>query len=247
MKSDFTEFDYFRTDSNAFANNDDFFRWNSKKPICHEYSEVNEGQHFLHVRQPDCSLPFDGDSLGTGNSMRPISIHTVTLSGKEFEESRMSLSSLASYQDGRSFGSFQEDNLSHIGYHLESPLLEENSETFPERENETSNVLADEHHIKLESKVQFDRSKRISLGSLASDEQSDGILSPHGDLDTVDSGFVECSSPGTSNTGSEKQTEAEFFYEYKNSNSNYVKQWMICNAIHENTSNVDEVSCGTQQ
>ncbi|XP_049587590.1 interleukin 21 receptor, tandem duplicate 1 isoform X1 [Syngnathus scovelli] len=69
--------------------------------------------------------------------------------------------------------------------------------------------------------------------SLASNRQSDDGY-PRMDMDTVDSGFGECTSPSHSGSG---EPARNFLPERRNSRSNYVKQWMMCNDAREDSRN----------
>ena len=215
-----------------------------------EVNEASNGGHFLQVLQPQSNwlLPFqcDGGSQGTGHSTGHVSIHTVTLSGEEYEEEVMSQGSvhtLASFQDGDSFGSFEEVDREHAGYDSEGPPLDRQSAVSPEHENKMSDELSEVGNINFQPRAEFHEPERISLDSFTSNEQSeDGY--PRVDLDTIDSGFAECSSPGASDTAD--HMDSDLFQEQKNSNSNYVRQWMICNIIQEDASNSDSELRETQ-
>uniref|UniRef100_A0A3B5LC22 Fibronectin type-III domain-containing protein n=1 Tax=Xiphophorus couchianus TaxID=32473 RepID=A0A3B5LC22_9TELE len=172
-------------------------------------------------------------SQGTIHSTGHISIHTVTLSGEEFEADVTSQSSLKSFQDAESFGSFDDDNRERVAYNLgesHASRMERHS-GISLRENQIANDLILENQNFLPD-GEFNEAERVSLNSFASNEQSeDGY--PHVDLDTIDSGFGECGSPGASDSNSNS------FPEEKHFNSNYVKQWMICSTIQEDTSTVN--------
>lgn len=252
MKPVFSEYDYLKINSRVPMMSEkqhDILHWNNEKQNYSEDSETKQGGHFLQMLQPHSNLLFHlrdgGSSQGTGHSTGHISIHTVTLSGEEFEEEVMSQSSintLRSYQDGESFGSFEEDNREHAGYNLGEPQLSQmdiQSGILPQHENQIANDLSLEN-INFEPHAQFNEPERVSLDSFASNEQSeDGY--PHVDLDTIDSGFVECSSPGVSHSNTTEQIDSDLFQEHKNSNSNYVKQWMICSAIQEDSNSENEL------
>lgn len=233
----------------------DVLQWNNEKQSYSEDTETKQGGHFLHMLQPHSnSLLFfqdSGSSQGTGHSTGHISIHTVTLSGEdEFEEevvSQSSVNTLRSYRDGESFGSFEEDNREHAGYDLEEhqmSRLDRQSGRLPQHENQISNDLSVENR-NFEPRVQLNEPERVSLDSFASNEQSeDGY--PRVDLDTMDSGFGECTSPGASDSNIAEQIDSDVFREHKSSNSNYVKQWMICSTIHEDSSNSENELHETQ-
>ncbi|XP_058504195.1 interleukin 21 receptor, tandem duplicate 1 [Solea solea] len=239
VKPVFSEDDYY-TQSCVHATSEkqhDILQWSDEKKSCREDGETTEDGPFLCVLQPHSGLrlpPFldQGGSQGTGHSVGHVSIHTVTLSGEEFEEEEvMSRSSLTSYQAGESFGSFEEDS-GELG--VDTSQLERQSLMLPQYEN----------HIPDDPELH--EPERLSLDSFASNGQSeDGY--PHVDLDTIDSGFVECSSPGASDSDTAEHTHADLFQEHNISNSNYVKQWMICNTIQEDGSNnLDNQLCGAQ-
>ncbi|GLD53129.1 interleukin-21 receptor-like protein [Lates japonicus] len=248
VKPVFSEYDYLRVNSHVQTMSEkqhDILQWNNEKQSYSDDIETKEGGHLLHMLQPHNNLLLHfqngSSSQGTSHSMGHISIHTVTLSGEEGEDEVMSqgsINTLRSYQNGESFGSFEEDNREHAGYDLEAPQLsrmDRQSGILPQHENQISNELSVEN-INFQPHAQFNEPERLSLDSFASNEQSeDGY--PHVDLDTIDSGFVECSSPGASDSNTGEQMECDLFYDHKNSNSNYVKQWMICNTIQEDSSN----------
>ncbi|KAF3692291.1 Interleukin-21 receptor [Channa argus] len=243
----FDEYDYLKINSHLPMTSEkqpDILQWNHEKPSYSEDSEIKQGGHFLHMVQPHCSffrpLQDDGSSQGTGHSMGHVSIHTVMLSGEEFEEEAMSQSSmntLRSYQDEESFHSFGEDNREHSGYNLGVINLSGNSRQsgiLPQHENQAYNGLSLE--VNFQQLGLFNEPERVSLVSFDSNEHSeDGY--PHVDLDTIDSGFAECSSPGASDTSKAEHIVSDLFNEHKNSNSNYVKQWMICSTIQEDSGN----------
>ncbi|XP_042280812.1 interleukin 21 receptor, tandem duplicate 1 [Thunnus maccoyii] len=248
----FSEYDYRGVNTHVeiiTEKQHDVLHWNNEKQSYSEDKEMKQGGCFLHILQPHCnSLPHFQDgrsSQGTGHSTGHISIHTVTLSGEEeFEEEVMSQSSvntLRSYQDGGSFASYDGDNREHAGYDLEPPMsrMDRQNEILPELENQISNDPS-VGNINFQPHAHFNEPERVSLDSFASNEQSeDGY--PHVDLDTIDSGFGECSSPGTA-----EHRDSDLFHEHKNSNSNYVKQWMICSTIQEDSSNPENKLHETQ-
>lgn len=222
----------------------DSLHWNNEKQ---SYSE--DAGHFLHMLQPHSNalLRFqdDGGSQGTGHSTGHISIHTVTLSGEELEEeavSQSSINTLRSYHDGESFGSFEDDNREHAGYNLGEPSLfrlNRQSRILPQHENQISNDLS-VGSLNFQPRAEVNEAERVSLDSFSSNGQlEDGY--PHVDLDTIDSGFVECSSPGASDSSTAEQIDSDLFIEHKNSNSNYVKQWMICSTIQEDSTSDSEL------
>ncbi|XP_073342251.1 interleukin 21 receptor, tandem duplicate 1 [Pagrus major] len=238
VKPVFSEYDYMGTSSQVQMRSEkqpDVLQWNNEKPSYMDDNETRQGGHFLHVLQPHSNsllfFPDGGSSQGTGHSTGHISIHTVTLSGEEeFEEEVASQRSLRSYQDGESFGSFREDNREQAGFDLEEHQMARG--LLPHRENQISNELNFQPH------VQLNEPERVSLDSFVSNEASeDGY--PHVDLDTIDSGFGECSSPGASDSNSTEQIDSDSFPEHKSSNSNYVKQWMVCSTIQEDSSNAE--------
>uniref|UniRef100_UPI0037E84271 interleukin 21 receptor, tandem duplicate 1 n=1 Tax=Semicossyphus pulcher TaxID=241346 RepID=UPI0037E84271 len=257
VKPVFKECDYLRISSHVQMHSEkqpDVLQLKNEKQSYSEDNEVEQGQgHFLHMQQPHSnSLLFfqdSGSSEGTGHSTGHISIHTVTLSGEEeFEEdvvSRRSVNTLRSYHGGESFGSFEDDNGGHAGYDLEDPRtsrLERQIGMLPQHENQISIDLS-MGNLNFQPHVQLNEPERVSLDSFASHEQSeDGY--PHVDLDTIDSGFGECSSPGASDSHMAEQID--LFHEHKNSNSNYVKQWMICSTIQEDSSNSENELQETQ-
>ncbi|XP_044064517.1 interleukin 21 receptor, tandem duplicate 1 isoform X2 [Siniperca chuatsi] len=258
VKPVFNEYDYLRINSHVQMISEkqhDVLQWDNEKQSYSKDNKMKQGGNFLHMLQPHSnSLLFfqdGGSSQGTGHSTGHISIHTVTLSGEEeFEEevvSQSSVNTLRSYQDGEHFGSFEKDNTEHAGYDLEEPQmsrLDRQNGRLPHHENQISNDLSVEN-INFQPRVQLNEPERVSLDSFASNEQSeDGY--PHVDLDTMDSGFGECSSPGASDSNIAEQINSDLFHEHKSSNSNYVKQWMICSTIQEDSSNSENEIHETQ-
>ncbi|KAM7383018.1 hypothetical protein PAMP_002706 [Pampus punctatissimus] len=234
----FSEYDYFgvKTHEMMSKKQHNVLYCNNEKESYNEDKEMKQDACFLHILQPHCNSPLDfqdgGSSQGTGHSTGPISIHTVTLSGEEeFEEevtSQSSISTDISYQGGESFGSYDGDNREHAGYDVEPQMcrVDRQNGTLPQHESQISNDSS-VGNINFQPHAQFNEPERVSLDSFASNEQSeDGY--PHVDLDTIDSGFGECSSPGVA-----EHRESDLFHDHKSSNSNYVKQWMICSPIQE--------------
>uniref|UniRef100_A0A672I0G3 Fibronectin type-III domain-containing protein n=1 Tax=Salarias fasciatus TaxID=181472 RepID=A0A672I0G3_SALFA len=101
------------------------------------------------------------DREGAGPEGTGLSIHTVTLSGEDFQE------------DG-SLRSFSEGEEPRGGAREQAPEEQEEEEDFPFR---------------------LDEAERASLDSFASGSRRSEDGYPHVDLDTIDSGFGECSSP----------------------------------------------------
>nr|XP_046256303.1 interleukin 21 receptor, tandem duplicate 1 isoform X2 [Scatophagus argus] len=258
VKPVFSEHDYFRISSQVQTPSEklhDILQWNSEKQSYGEDNELGQGSHLLHMLQPHSnSLPLFQDgcgSQGTGHSTGHISIHTVTLSGEDGfkgeDTSQSSVNTLRSYHHGESFGSFRKDNREQAGYDLdESQMLRVDGQSveLPQHEDQLSNNLIVEN-VNLHPLIQLNEPERVSLDSFASNEQSeDGY--PHVDLDTIDSGFGECSSPGASDSNIAEQIDSHSFHEHKSSNSNYVKQWMACSAIQEDSSNMENELQETQ-
>lgn len=233
MKPAFSETDYQKINFNIQTTSEkqDILSWKDEKQSYSEDSETKHDSPFLQMLQP----PSDLSSQDTSHSTGHISIHTVTLSGEESEEEVTSQSSIRSYQDGESFGSFE-----HVEYDLERPLvsrMDRLSGASPHHDNHISSVLL-VANINFQAD-EFVEPERVSLDSFVSNLQSeDGY--PHVDLDTIDSGFGECSSPGASDSNTAERMDSDLFHEQKNSNSNYVKQWMICSTIQEDSSNAED-------
>ncbi|KAM4581230.1 interleukin 21 receptor, tandem duplicate 1 [Odontesthes bonariensis] len=235
VKPVFNEYDYLSINASVkmVSEKHDILHWSSEKQSYGQDVETREDGQFLCMPQHPSSLQLhlqdSGSSQGTGHSIGHISIHTVTLSGEEFEEGVGSQSSLRSYQDGESFGSFGDANRQHAGYNLEDSQVVRQSGIPPHHHNQIADDLFVEN-IHFQPQAQFNEPERVSLNSFVSNEQSeDGY--PNVDLDTIDSGFGECGSPGVSDSNQAEQMDS--FQEHKNSNSNYVKQWMICSPIQE--------------
>uniref|UniRef100_A0A3P9M753 Fibronectin type-III domain-containing protein n=1 Tax=Oryzias latipes TaxID=8090 RepID=A0A3P9M753_ORYLA len=238
VKPVFGEHDYLKISAGAQKTSTkkyDILKWNNERRSSREDRELKD---FLQIAQPSNSLlffPESGSSQGTGHSTGHISIHTVTLSGEEYDDEVASRSSLTSYQDGESFASFEGPNIDRAGYSSQESLLsmmDRHNEIPPQQENQIVIELLREN---FEPQEEFHEPERASLNSFASNEQSeDGY--PQVDLDTIDSGFGECSSPG--GTDSNQAAQMDSFLEHKN--SNYVKQWMICSTIQEESGSCEQ-------
>ncbi|XP_068616574.1 interleukin-21 receptor-like [Brachionichthys hirsutus] len=225
VKSAFNEDDYLQVKS---VEQYDVPQWSIEKQSYREH-ELNPCAHHQRMPQPHSnSLLFfqdgGGGSSGTGHSSGHISIQTVTLSGEEEFEAEVELQSsdntFRSYQDGQSFGSSGDDDGGRAECEPQPSRPERQSGASPRHDNQISDDSAEEN-INFQLHVQLVEPEMVSLESFESNEQSeDGY--PHVDLDTIDSGFGECSSPGVSS-----------MVEYSNSNSNYVKQWMACSVDQE--------------
>lgn len=205
----------------------DVLHWSNEKQRDGEAEETNPGAAGLHLQQPHGGLLLHfqdgGSSRGNSHSTGHISIHTVTLSGEEFDEEVTSQSSLRSYQDGESLGSFEEDDREPGDSEQRGVSGRDRPRgALPQREHQVSNDPLVEH-ISFQQRAEFNEAERASLDSFSQSE--DGY--PHVDLDTIDSGFGECGSPGASDSNTAEQTNSDLFHEHMNSNSNYVKQWMI--------------------
>lgn len=204
-------------------------QWNIEKQSCTESNEVERNGLFFHKLQAhDNSLLLcqDGGSQ-SGERVGHISIHTVTLSEEEgFEVDGMSQNSacvLRSDRDRERFELFGEDMREQAAYGLE----EAESGLLPVLQRQASDDSSGENNDGA-LRIQFFGAERVSLDSLALNEQSeDGY--PHVDLDTIDSGFGEYNSPAAS-PGTE-QTQS--LHEHINFHSNYVKQWMVCKTAEE--------------
>ncbi|XP_074540560.1 interleukin 21 receptor, tandem duplicate 1 [Halichoeres trimaculatus] len=249
VKPAFSEYDYLKISAHAQRKSEmepDIFQWNDEKRSNSEDGQMTQGGQFLHMLQPPSDmLPFlqdGGSSQSTGHSSGHISINTVTLSGEdEFggdERSRSSVNTLRSYRDGGSFGSFGDDLEERPASRLDGQ-----SGMLPQRDIQVSNDLSLEN-VNFEPHAQVDEPERVSLDSFVSHELSeDGY--PHVDLDTIDSGFGECSSPGASDSNMAEQMA--LFQEHKNSNSNYVKQWMFCSTIQEDSGDTENETHEAQE
>ncbi|CAJ1062888.1 interleukin 21 receptor%2C tandem duplicate 1 [Xyrichtys novacula] len=250
VKSPFIESDYQKVSPHVQEKSEkqpDVLQWKNEN---RSSSEDNEMKQAGHKPQPQCNslLYFQegGSAQSAGHSSGHISIHTVTLSGEEeFEEevqrSRSPVNTLRSYRDGESFGLLEEHPHSDLEERRIS-RLDRLSGMLPQHENQISNDLSLDH-VSFEPHAHIDEPERVSLDSFVSQEQSeDGY--PHVDLDTIDSGFGECSSPGAAD--SNMAVQMDLFQDHKSSNSNYVKQWMICSTIHEDSGNTENEILETQ-
>lgn len=185
----------------------DFLPWNSEKPTNKEDIETRQGGHFLYV------LPPHSNSL--------LFFHdSCSSQGTGLSTGHISIDTVTLSV---------EDDTEHAGFDFEEDQMARG--LLPHHENQISNELNFQPHVHL------NEAERVSLDSFASNEPSeDGY--PHVDLDTIDSGFGECSSPGASDSNSTEQIDSDSFPEHKSSsNSNYVKQWMVCSTIQEDSGN----------
>ncbi|XP_012714308.2 interleukin-21 receptor [Fundulus heteroclitus] len=245
VKPVFSEHDYLKISTCVpmpSEKQSDIFHWCNDKQSYSEDVEAKDGEGFT-PQLPNNLLPHfqhSGASQGTLHSAGHVSIHTVTLSGEEFEGEVTSQSSLRSYQDGESFGSFDDTHREDAPYNsgdAQASRMDRHS-GISLRENQLANdLIIENQNFQADGEL---NEERVSLDSFGSNEQSeDGY--PHVDLDTIDSGFGECISPGASDSHSNS------FPDHTHLNSNYVKQWMICSTIQEDGGNVSSELNGTQQ
>lgn len=202
----FKECDYFMVGPHVQLKPEhDVLQWTCEKQSCPESSEdKRSGPSFLQLQAPD--------SPGVGRLL----IHTVTLSGEEEDDSAHT--SAAAPGRDRDRGRFQplvEDMKEAAGCGLGDaacgfgPVLQRRGSGDSSGENPPLSL-----HLR------FFLEERASLDSLVLNEQSeDGY--PHVDLDTIDSGFGELSSPGAEQTPPQLQQLSSL-------QSNYVKQWVVC-------------------
>lgn len=245
MKPVFSEYDFLRISSQVQLKSEkqqDVAQWKSEKQSFRESEEIIGNGHLFQMLEPnDNSLLYflEGStrSEGTGHSAGHISIHTVTLSGEEelgeAVVSESSPSALRGYQDGENFGVFAGDNQEQAAFHFEEPQVvgfHRHSGMLPHQENQPSCRDLPVEDLNFHPHVQFLEPERVSLDSFVFNERSDDGY-PHVDLDTVDSGFGECGSPGASDSNESEQTDS--LHEYKSSNSNYVKQWVVSRTVEE--------------
>lgn len=238
----FNEYDYLKINTQVqmrMERQHDILQWKNEKQNYSEDNDMRQDGHLLHVPQPHSNSLLFFRNAGSSHSTGHISIHTVTLSGEdEYAEEVMSH---RSYQDGESFDG---DNREQAGYNMEGPQMFEfdrQSGILPRLENQISDDSSVED-INFQPGAQLEP-ERVSLDSFASHEQSeDGY--PRVDLDTIDSGFGECSSPAASDSNIAEQIHS--FHEDKNSNSNYVKQWMVCSTLQQDSRDLENELHETQ-
>lgn len=243
----FSEYDFLRISSQVQPKSDrqqDVAQWKSEKQSFRESEEMTGNGHLFQMLEPsDNSLLYflEGStrSEGTGHSAGHISIHTVTLSGEEelgeAAVSESSPSALRGYQDGENFDVFAGDDQEQAAFDFEEPQVvgfhRHSGVSVPHRENQAPlRRDSSAENLNFPPHVQFIEPERVSLDSFVFNERSDDGY-PHVDLDTVDSGFGECGSPGASDSNESEQTDS--LHEYKSSNSNYVKQWVVCRTVEE--------------
>lgn len=198
----FKECDYFMVAPHVQLKAEhDVLQWTCEKQSS---KDKRSGPSFLQLQAQD--------SPGVGRLL----IHTVTVSGEE-EDGSVHTSAAAPGRD-RDRGRFQplvEDMKEAAGCGLGEaagvfvPVLQRRGSGDSSGENPP-----------LPLHLRFFLEERASLDSLVLNEQSeDGY--PHVDLDTIDSGFGELSSPGAEQTPPQLQ-------QLGNLQSNYVKQWVVC-------------------
>lgn len=241
MKPSFKEYDYLMIDPGLQITNEkqSILHWKDEEQSFSAY-DTKEGGGFLHT--PSNALQDDGSSQSIARSTGHISIYTVTLSGEEFEEEVSSQSSFRSYQDGESLGSFGDADRDQAGYRLEIvSMRSRRSRMSLQGEARVANDLSMED-LNYEADAPFNEAERVSLNSFVSNEQSDDDY-PRVDLDTIDSGFGECGSPGASDPNPAEQMDT--FPEHNH--SNYVRQWNICRTILEDPTNASDELHETQK
>lgn len=209
-------------------------------------SSSSSRQLFSALKPGDNSLLFfleGGQSDSTGHSAGQVSIHTVTLSGhRELLEEALSESSPndpRGQRDRLPFGVLGGDDREQAAFLFEElPLvaaaaagLRNNGHSgVPENLRELERYSLAEN-LDFQPHVNFVEAERASLDSFVFNERSDDGY-PHVDLDTVDSGFGECASPGASDSNDSEPTDS--LHEYKSSqHSNYVKQWVACSTVED--------------
>lgn len=234
----------------------DLLRISSELPTSEKQLEVGQGTtekhgcranssgQLLPALQPaDNSLLFfleGGRSHCAGHSAGQISIHTVTLSGdgELLEEgaalSESSPSALRVHRDRENFGMFGGDDREQAAFLFEEPAAA--AARHSRHSGVSENLREPSRHSSTEAlhfppRIDFAEAERASLDSFVFNERSDDGY-PHVDLDTVDSGFGECASPGASDSNDSEPTDS--LHEYKSSqHSNYVKQWVACNTVED--------------
>lgn len=204
----------------------------TERPNCWANSS---GQLFPALQPGDNSLLFfleGGRSDCTGHSAGQISIHTVTLSGdgELLEEG----AACRGQRPRENFGAFGGDDREQVAF-----LFEESAAAAARHSRHSGvseNLREPSRHSSAEAlnfppHVDFAEAERASLDSFVFNERSDDGY-PHVDLDTVDSGFGECASPGASDSNDSEPTDS--LHEYKSSqHSNYVKQWVACSTVED--------------
>lgn len=203
----------------------------------------SSGQLFPALQPGDNSLLFfleGGRSDCTAHSAGQISIHTVTLSGdgELLEEgaalSESSATACRGQRPRENFGAFGGDDREQVAFLFEEPAAA--AARHSRHSGVSENLREPSRHSSAEAlnfppHVDFAEAERASLDSFVFNERSDDGY-PHVDLDTVDSGFGECASPGASDSNDSEPTDS--LHEYKSSqHSNYVKQWVACSTVED--------------
>ncbi|XP_013883734.1 interleukin-21 receptor [Austrofundulus limnaeus] len=231
VKPNFKEYDYLMIDPalQISSEKQSVLHWKNQEQSFDAY-ETKEGGGFLHTLGN--LLQDDSSSQSIAHSTGHISIYTVTLSGEEFEEEVSSQSSLRSYQDGES--SFGASDRDQAGYRLEIVSVRSRQSRISLQSQARIVNDSSMENLNYEADAPFNVAERVSLNSFVSNEQSDDGY-PRVDLDTIDSGFGECGSPGASDSNPVEQMDS--FHEHNH--SNYVRQWNICRTILEDPSNTN--------
>uniref|UniRef100_A0A667X9S8 Fibronectin type-III domain-containing protein n=1 Tax=Myripristis murdjan TaxID=586833 RepID=A0A667X9S8_9TELE len=225
----------------------DILPWKTDKQSFAEDDEVTPDRCSCRSFQPHSAslLHYHDESSErrAGHSSGHISISTVTLSGEEEFEvenaSESSINTLQSYQDGESFSLYAGDNSECVGCGLGEPqasrMCGQGGVSAQDRNQRSSDLPV--LNLDFQPRAIIIEPERVSLDSFVSNGQSeDGY--PCVDLDTIDSGFGEpdCSSPVATECNTAERIDSDLFHEERNSNSNYVKQWMICSTLQEDPS-----------
>lgn len=242
VKPVFSEYDLLRIGSQPPASSEkqlEVEEWTGEKQSSRAVVGAGTcGGHLLGALQPsDNSLLFfleGGRSDGAGQSAGHVSIHTVTLSGERelLEEGEALLENRPGalrglHADPENLGLVEQpaflfqEPLARLGRHSG---VSENLGP-PSRHSSEEDLDFQEPHEDLAE------AERASLDSFVFNERSDDGY-PHVDLDTIDSGFGECGSPGsTESNGSESSDSLQPFK--SSHHSNYVKQWVACSTAED--------------
>lgn len=241
----FSEYDLLRITSQPSTTSEKQLEVGQATTKKQSYWTSSSGSPLFPALQPsDNSLLFfleGGHSDCTGHSAGHVSIHTVTLSGdRELLDEALSESSpsdLRGHRDRENFGVFGGDDREQAAFLFEEPAVVAAAAVRHDRHvGVLENLREPARHssaedLNFQPHVNFVEAERESLDSFVFNERSDDGY-PHVDLDTVDSGFGECASPGVSDSNDSEPKDS--LHDYKSSHhSNYVKQWVACSTAED--------------
>lgn len=241
----FSEYDFLRIGSQPPTTSEKQLEVGQTTTEKQSYWASSSGSQLCPALQPSNNslLLFleGGHSDCTGHSVGRVSIHTVTLSGdRELLEEALSESppsDLRGHRDRENFGVFGGGVREQAAFLFEEPAVAAMAAARHNRHSGVPENLRDParhssaENLNFQPHVNFVEAERASLDSFVFNERSDDGY-PQVDLDTVDSGFGECASPGASDSNDSESKDS--LHEHKSlHHSNYVKQWVACSTAED--------------